>query len=276
MACIGITGSLKRCKNYSCADRHTCSSHSTYTKELHYKRWTKKYLKVDLFNFDWATNIGKELLVDLQNHWMEIDESLIKSLPPLLIYVDIFTFLCKHGYAKKEWNIPLWKACLRTILQRMFIGAEVAAGMNERHWDRNKPIVDTLILSSGTNLLHMLQVLPSILKEQYFQKYFQTNPTIICDWIQSLSDSRAARELSWNRSKNNELVDIYKNALGHTNPLTLFIETKWVIYIMRLYAIEKDAQQWRMNRVREELMAITWHPERLWKWIHMGFNLDNI
>lgn len=268
MSCHAIkttSSTLKVCRNYPKKGSLFCGLHQDISPEEHKRRWVDKFLfgadgKPFYFRFD----EGKKtrILGDLQGGIIQLTKNDIASIPNTLQCLDIFVFLVENGFACIFDNHPLLLKSFHYLYNYYILNADV------ENWHLlAKKIVEVLILAHEDSLHFFLQRVVEIFRMSHFTnlQQFQKGAPIFGEFLKYLFTKPAGKALSWNPSYSS-LPPIYKGVLGKDHPICALLEEHIVPHISKVYKQEKKAQKEKIDSLKEELMAASWHPDRFQEW----------
>ena len=265
MACQALTSTLKDCRNWSCLDSDFCYQHYDLSSEVLKDRWFKRYVmhwnRFTVFN----RRNEKKMLSDLKSKRIVLTQTDILKMPAQERFVDIYLLFMEHGYVKRGTNAPLEFTALRLYMNIMtsYPQQELAALGNL--------IERNLILSSGQALYNF------ILWLSYPVLNRTKLTTRMIEYIPTLLDTEAAKELSWvPRDHLDKLRVEYEKVPGKDHALTKCLVQRWLPDLKELYQTEKAIQKMKMDQCKEELMMDRWHPDRLQKYLDMGYEIDQL
>jgi hypothetical protein len=265
MACCAITSSLNDCRNWSCLDSDFCHAHRTISQEVFKDRWFKRYvLRWDRFTVYQRRNEQK-MLSDLETKRVVLTKEDIRKIPAQDRFADIYLLLMDHGYVQRGTNVPL--EC--TIL---WFYMRILSNFPEDDLSTLRKLIEkTMVLSSGQTLYDFLLWISSALmgRSRLTRK--------MIDYIPTLLDTEAAKQLSWfPRDTLDKLRLEYEKVLGAEHPITRCLVERWLLDLKELYQTEKAIQKIKMNQCKEELMMDRWHPQRLQKYLDMGYDIEQL
>lgn len=266
MACCAITANLKDCRNWSCLDSEFCGSHKGLSQEVLKDRWLKRFV----FRWDRYTVFNrrheKRMLSDLNSGRIVLTKEDILKIPVAHNrYVDIYLFFMEHGFVKRGTHVPLEFAALWFYMDIL------------TNYPRNdllplrELIERTLILSSGQALYDFILWLsgPVRNRRRLTEKVIQHIPTLL--------DSEAAKELSWVSHDHLDKLRVeFEKVPGKEHPVTRCLVERWLPDLKELYYTEKAIQKMKMDHCKEQLMMDRWHPDRLQKYLDMGYDIDQL
>ncbi len=266
MACQALTCTLKDCRNWSCLDSDFCSSHRNLSPEVLKDRWLKRYVmhwnRFTVFN----RKDEKKILSDLKSERIVLTEADILKMPAQERFVDIYLLFMDHGYVKRGMNPRLEFTALwlyTNILSNFPQGLDIRP--------LKELIERNLILSSGQALYDFILWLsyPVLNRTKLTAKMIEYIPTLL--------DTDAAKELSWvPRDYLDRLRVEYEKVPGKEHAMTKCLVLRWLPDLKELYQTEKAIQKMKMDQCKEELMMDRWHPDRLQKYLDMGYDIDQL
>lgn len=266
MSCIALKQNLQQCRNWSMLDCEFCHSHRNLSHEVIKERWMKRYVfhwtRFTVFN----RRNEQKMLSDLKSGRICLTKEDILKIPAQKRYIDIYLLLMQHGLLKKGTHVALESVALGLFMDIMknFPGADDLRLLRQQ-------IERTLILSSGQTLYDFILWLshPVLSRVKLTQNMIQ--------YIPSLLDTDAAKELSWVPYDHlDKLRQEYEKTPGKEHALTKCLVQRWLPDLKELYQTEKAIQKMKMDHCKEELMMDRWHPDRLQKYLDMGYDIDQL
>lgn len=207
----------------------------------------------------------KKILSDLESKRIVLTKEDILKIPAQDRYVDSYLLLMEHGFIPRGTHPSLE---LTTLWLYMRIISNFP--INDLGLLR-KLIEKTMILSSGEALYDFFLWISKALlnRPRLTQKLIGHIPTLL--------DTEAAKELSWfPRDTLDNLRVEYEKILGKEHPMTRCLVERWLLDLKELYQAEKLIQKLKMDQCKEELMMDRWHPDRLDKYLSMGYDIDQL
>lgn len=261
---------LKLCRNYAKTGQQFCGLHQDISPEEHRQRWTNKFLMATddrPFYFKYDERKRERIMQDLKTGIIKLTAEDIKSIPCDLKYLDIFVLLVEHKYADIFDNNLLYYLSMHYLFN-YFLSLPSENGFSMDMWPiLPKKIVDVLILSNQETLCSFLQKMGLL-----FQKPTFRNLETLLSYIPSLNtflefllESQAGRTMCWNPSYN-LFTKHYTDIFATDHPLTMYMKDQFIPQIARLYQQQKQKQKDRMDILKDELIAISWHPDRFMAW----------
>ena len=270
MACQALTNSNKQCRNWSCVDSKYCSSHQDYSPEVHKERWFKRYiLGQGSFPFHYRfspLSMRKVIEEPLRRGEIVLTKQDILRIPVRDWYIDTFLLLVSLGVLNPSDHDQLYNQSLRYYYR------VTATGLDQRHVATCREIEQTLIAPSGERLFQYFKDIPKLhlrIRDYLFPFFIRS--------VTGLLDTDGAKELSWqSRETLDTLRVLYENELGADHPFTKALVQRWLPDLKELYATEKAIQKVKMDQCKEELMMNRWHPDRVWTYLNMGLDIDDM
>jgi len=273
MACCALTSNLRHCRNWSMLDNVFCHTHKDLTKEERKDRWFQRYIlakrpefSVYLHNdplIPWHKRRRDALLKPLLTGEFSFTKEDVRKIPGRRRYIDVYLLLLEYGFVKQGThkaleNLILWHFC-ETYLRHQIQNVLVTY------------ISDIFILSSGDSFYEFLLWIAGMAMSRGGQRF--TGPLL--QLVPTLLDTPAAKELSWvSREKLDSIRIAYEKTLGKEHPLTRCLVQRWLLDLKELYQTEKAIQKIKMDHCKEELMMNRWHPQRLEKYLNMGYSIE--
>lgn len=234
----------------------------------HKHRWMRKFIlaadgKPFLFQHDERKK--HRILGDLRDGIIELTHQDILTIPDRDRYMDIYVLLFQNGYldlTSKAHN-QLYTRCCNYLTRFLYLTNNA---LMMPFTDLATLIMKEVILKDADHLHFFLQFFPVSLNTVSFQgDLLQTRIVSVTAFLTLLVDSDAARELSWQPFRD-ELYDLYKEKLGPTNLVTSYLHDIFLPEFYDLYKMERNLQKELIDSMKEELMAVTWHPDRFMIW----------
>jgi hypothetical protein len=273
MACRALTASLHPCRNWSSQGGDFCVAHRSYTPELHKDRWFKRHILGEgdgatPFHYSFSTADEREAICQpIQTGEIRLTKDNVRKIPAAESYIDVYVLLVSLGVVEPLDHPSLFNKCgtyyFRTLHQDI---SPIPKTCLE--------IEATLLAPSGRMLCQYLKAIPKVVLLR------RANPTyylLFTRIVPRLLDSEAAKELSWeSRDRLDRIRLLYEEELGAEHPLTRTLVQRWLPDLKELYVTEKAIQKMKMDQCKEELMMNRWHPDRVWKYLEMGLEIDDM
>ena len=262
-----LSPSLRLCRNLPKEDSLFCPLHQDISPQEHKQRWIQKFLlgadgKPFLYNYD----EGKKyrILRDLQEEIVTLTSEDIKLLTQeheYNQYMDVYVLLFQNGHLNASSCPDLYfKAC--SWLVKMHYEFYTPNTVTYTHLSRK--ILDYLILKDAEHVHLFLTRLPSILADLE-KENLHTTTEKLSDLLVVILNSDAGTELCWQPFQNS-LLQHYKHTLGLIHPAVQYLDQTYLPQFRQLYLTQKQYHKERIDALKEELMAMTWHPERFLEW----------
>jgi hypothetical protein len=278
MSCCALKSNYNACRNWSLVDSNFCHIHQDMTPELFKERWMTKYIigkdRCPYYTVNSCPHKAKKILSDLRNRVVILSQEDIRKIPVREAYVDIYLLLLENNFAQHGdhprmefasywfyvsilYNFPH----LQNPHQEIQSTLGILKALLEKH----------LILSSGKSLFTFLEFMGGTSKGRArLTKHLH-------NFIPTLLDTDAAKEMSWmSFDELDKLRQTYEKELGVDHTLTKCLVQRWLLDIKELYHTEKAIQKLKMDHCKEELMMNRWHPDRLRKYLEMGYEIEQL
>jgi hypothetical protein len=271
MACCAIKKNLKDCRNWSTLESEYCHLHQKISPELLRLRWVKRFILgygAPVFSFYWPNPSGQRILDDIKSGRIVLTKDDLALIPKLDRYLDIYVFLVIHNIIVPSDNVSLHARCLAYFTNVMI---QHQAQNGKDYPNRLTGLIaETIILGSGELFYTFLMLASNLAKNQSRLRF-------LMEFVPTLLDSGAAKELSWfPRDELDKLRLEYEKVLGADHPLTKCLVQRWLLDLKELYQTEKAIQKLKMDQCKEQLMMDRWHPDRLQKYLDMGYEIDQL
>jgi hypothetical protein len=258
-------------------DSDYCYAHRKMTEHTKKLRWMKRFLigmnRTPFYTVSWPFR-GKQIVKDLKEKVVVLTREDIQKIPVKEAYVDIYLLLLEHGFAHQGDHpriefVAYWFYV--SILYNYPFLRNPRQEVQSTLGDLKVLLEKHLILSSGKALYKFLEFMGGTAKGRV-----RLIP-LLHTYIPSLLDSDAAKEMSWmSFDELDELRILYERELGKDHVLTKCLVQRWLLDIKELYQTEKAIQKMKMDHCKEELMMNRWHPDRLWKYLEMGYDIEQL
>lgn len=256
-----LTGNL--CCNNRMDGSIFCDEHRTISPEDHKNRWIRKFLlgaDGNLFLYRYQEDKKERILADLKNGVLSLTQDDINCIPGRSKYLDIYLLLFENGYIDLSKNHTI--LCKRALLYLSTFWNQTETSNILNLSSLAKRIVEVLILRDANHLRVFLLLVPVLLLDPSFQgEHLNTRMPSIVAFLLTLLESDAANQLSWELFEPTVLAQ-FVDRLGPEHPMTVFFRESYLPRFKTLYSCQKKVQKARMNLVKEELMAVAWHPDR--------------
>lgn len=255
------------CSNHSMDASLFCEEHQSISYEEHKMRWMRKFINgADGEPFLYGSDESKKdrILEDLENKIITLTPRDINLIAARRKTLDTYILLFENGYLTLEnHNSGLYKHSIQYLSEFWFLGERFPA---IQLTPLAKKIRDLLVLKDASHLRYFLYDLPYLMDYYAFQGILLDRRfSYISTFLSEILESDAARELSWEPFQN-EIVSHYERTIGKDHILTCYFRDSYVSQYITLYKTEKQMQKERIDSLKEELMAITWHPDRFLRW----------
>lgn len=256
-----LTGKL--CRNYSMNGCLYCHQHQNISQEEHKSRWLRKFiLGADGKPFLYLYEEYKKtrILGDLRDGIITLTDEDIQKIPDRPKYLDIYLLLFENDYITlSKNNVNLYGRAL-LYLSEFWYRTDTSEFLPLS--PLGKKILDILVLRDAEHLCFFLYMLVGIFQSSRFRgDQMSERIGAITAFLHTLLDSPAAKQMCWDPSTRN-FLERYEEKLGEQNPITVFMREIYLPAFMIVYRFEKAYQKSRTNQFKEELMAVTWHPDR--------------
>lgn len=283
MSCSALNKNLHKCRNWSIIGQDFCHAHKKMDSATFKQRWFQKYIVGENISpvYTIISPFQKDkILADLQSGLIVLTKEDILKIPAKVAYVDIYLLLLEHNFAKygdhpKLERTGLW--LYQTIMCYFPFDERPEFQRSKLSILKNK-IETYLITFSGKSLFDFfLFIGMATVGRGKLQKQ-------MCDYIPTLLDTNAAKELSWYpRRKLDEIrleweacVKVKEGQPPMTHPLMRSLTERWLLDLKELYETEKQMQKIKMDHCKEELMMVCWHPDRVSKLLEMGIGVEDM
>jgi hypothetical protein len=210
------------------------------------------------------TEVTDPLLDSLRSENITLTGIDIAKIPCKVSHIDIFVRLIQLEIAFPEDHPSLIYLSFTEYIKNQ---------ANEKK--RHKPLMDhiqkDMILRSGQMLFIFLSILPMFYKKRsFYLSFLQTE-------IKHFLESPAGKELSWvSCDLLKKLEKQYIEMLGVEDKLTRVLQEEWIPQLKALHLAEKSLQKNKMDPIKEELMMVCWHPDRVRKYLEMGMDIEDL
>jgi hypothetical protein len=237
-----------------------CIHHQDITPEDHKDRWISKFLLAadgNPFLYQYDTFKQDRILGDLRDGVIVLTQEDIDRIVPRRKFIDIYILLFENGYIdlEKITNKGMYMKCLDYLSDFWTPTGGLPLSLLGRK------VIDVLIQKDAEHMAHFLRTLPLLVKKPQFGP--DRMPSVY-SFMLSLQHSKAGQQYSWYPQE--QMLNHYKKHLAVDHPLLNFFENTFVPTLKHINRAVKRNQKNRMDPVKEQLMAITWHPDRFITW----------
>ena len=260
-------------------DSDLCHAHRNMTPELYKERWFQFYILGQrpnnqvLFRANPTIRnktLKTRILTPLLSGDIKLTAKDLAAIPPRDRFIDIFVLLLENGFADEKNNTKLMVRIFMYYVRYHLIREDLRA-IRSNALNALITIIERLIKTRARTLASFVYTLPDVLTN--LPDYYNTE-AIFCPMLLELMDSDAAKELCW-YPKTGEIIKRYEKTDIGKGYLS-FLQGRWLPDLRELYQTEKQIQKAKMDYVKEELMMNRWHPDRLWHYINMGLDPDDM
>ena len=283
MSCIALNKNLHQCRNWTVIGKDFCHAHRSMNKELFKERWLSKYIigQRQIPTYTIISPFNKEkILADLKSGIVTLTREDICKIPATEGYVDIYLLLLQHNFAQYGDHPQLERSglWLYQLIMYHFPYDDRDEFQRSKLMTLKQTIEKYLITYSGKSLYNFFIFIGMAVIGR------TKLSTQIKEYIPSLLDSDAAKELSWYsydvldgiRREWEECCKQKNGAPPMRHPLMRCLVERWLPDIKELYQTEKQIQKIKMDQCKEELMMDRWHPDRVGKLLEMGIDPEDM
>jgi hypothetical protein len=245
-----------------------CEGHQTMSMEEHKMRWMRKFLngsdgKPFLYQYDQSKK--ERILEDLEKKIIELNENDIRLMVNRRKSLDVYILLFEHGYIslEKNYNHSLYLRAIEYLAEFWLLSERFTT---IPYSSLAKKILEILILKDAKHLRYFFFNFHSITHFPRFQEYILENRFHCIDiFLTELLRTEALGKLSWEPFEK-DILQHYEAQIGKEHILTTYFRTTYLPRCKEMYKAEKKIQKERIDSLKEELMMITWHPDRFLTW----------
>lgn len=264
MACIALKRDNKVCRNY--APHVICAQHACVPFAELKRRWISRYFKSANYTYR-EGKYAEYVLAPLRTNLFTLEPKDFTAISPNnLGAIDVYLLLLREGYVTPSCDMKLFK---RAILFHL----SLATVARESHYLYN--FAQNVFFNTSMNLFETsistilgfcsAQATPSQL---LYGAHPQTQIV-----LKNALKTEVARMYSWT-SPEILLEELLTKEPVPSVEMCSFVRTTILPELLAMYKEEKEIQRTRMDYHREELMAITWRPERVMEHLNMGYTVD--
>lgn len=275
MKCLAIKENLVCCKGNSMKYGDYCSFHDNDDyKQCHKDRWWRKYIlgkSTGVFLLARGGRKGENRMhEDLSSGRITITPEDIAKIPALDRYIDIFAWLCEHGWAISKQNEPLWrKGMLYVITKNMMYHNP----RNEVYLTSVNETQNSLLLNCPGQFSDVIDLIAY--KVSSLAVLHPIHLMNLTNWMNTLLNLDVVKKISW-MNKGDFFYAIFSAVLGTEHALTTYMTSRFLPEIRSILKTEMGIQKAKMLHYKEEIVAKAWHPRRLELYLNMGYSLDDI
>lgn len=265
MACRAILPNMRVCRNYRMGDTEFCVCHQNMTKEQIGKRWRERYLHSFRYlglgnrsSFDHCMSYILDGTVKLSQHDISMLPWIRQS------HVRLYCELIRLKFCEPMANPRLFGRCVSIFID----GSEDRSWVNTLLYQKISEMFQTDGDTFGIFIWYVLSILQ---RERYRED--QISP--LFPLILRLINSPAGIEYAISCPELNDFPKMYKTFDFSDTFLQDFLQGPFTDEIKKLRKEGYTLQKSRMDIYKEELMAKTWHPDRIWRYLEMGYEMDD-
>ena len=257
--CYAMTDKGKRCRSYSIINSTACNSHKNHFNRELVSKWIKKKLIKDL-EFHPAHRIYIESALKLG--LVQVTKEDIISIPQHSSYTYFILLCARHTDFALEWNPKLSSKVLRTLWKRVGSIGPVVISYEDIFTMFRTNIVSGFYGSllayphSNVEIPNWFEFFELSACTQWFQEviHYSYNMKVVDEVIAHL------KKLHYD-NKDEKHEKHSKHTLLHIFESGEYME--WFLNKKRQYYASLEC---RIEPIKEELLALTWTPERVIEW----------
>lgn len=193
-----------------------------------------------------------------------------RLFPPNGLYrLDIYLLLLREGYCKLEDNEAFYKAMVHYFL-RLYTTAEY-----ENHC--LLPLLREVNFNTSALLFKkfVATVMAFSLLTTGTQRSYAIHPRTQV-LLRSMLQYGMGREMCWT-SLADEIEQELKREkeVPYPDDMRNFLLQTYVHELKAIGSYERQTQKAKMDHCKKELMAVFWHPDRVFKYLEMGCDMDD-
>ena len=271
MACQALTKSLTQCRGWPLKGGNYCHHHKDYTPELSRERWFQRYILAGgapPFHFVFSSAAQREAICEpIRKGRIRLTKKDLLAIPATSAYIDVYLLLLSLSGLPPLSNVALANLCGVYYLKAMWLRPERTPVVC-------REIERLLLAPTGNMFFKYLMGIPLALSKVPRDNRMYD---VMLEIVPPLLDSQGAKELSWHSKESLDAIRIrYEEHLGADHPITKALVEQWLPGLKKLYAQQKEIQKKRTDQFKEELMMNRWHPNRLWTYLNMGLDTDDM
>ena len=265
MACKAIRADLGFCRNYAMEGTDFCHCHRNMVREVVEERWKERYLKEKIWFSPWhKPSLDKCMSYLLEPFVFLTKEEVLKIPSQRRKFVPLYCELVLHKKCEPMDNPFLFGRAVETYVDWSHLPI-----YQWRSEEMKK--LEALFQTNEHSILCFVTFLMCVLQRE---RYPDEDVQDLFPKLLRLVDCDAGREFAMGCPELNGFPEVLQK---YELP-DCFVDFLKGAFTERIKQLRKEAffiQKSRMNIVKEELMAKTWHPDRIWKYLEMGYDMDD-
>lgn len=288
MACKAIKEDHLPCRNSRQEDSVYCYAHREMTPEIYKERWFQRYIlgnrpdhdRIFYFREKEENSPTQPILEPLRSGEIKLTEEDIARIPVAERYIDVFLLLVENEFADWRENKKLANRVLIYYIHLQILEYEYGFRRGLRRLANaltgsgvsSIRVIERLLQKDWEVLVNFMYKLPRLLQQKFSD--YQNTEEVFLPILTQLSECEAQREASW-YTKSGSLLDHY-NKYEVGKAFLPFLKDVFYPKLDQLLKEEKKVKYARSNIFKEELMMNRWHPDRIWKHLEMGIDVDDM
>lgn len=264
MACQAIKENATVCRNYAMSGEKFCHSHRNITKEVMTLRWRREYLYSGGKGFFYGNKdkTGKNVLAPLQNGHVVLTKTDIELIPIRSRYIDIYALLMEGGFCDPLWNMRMFYRTLKYYLQ--------IEQYDIRNYILKEKVFANVLTKDAGSLRLSIGFMIILANDPIY-----SGKLVLFPLMMRLLDTSAGADYSWSAPDEKELLEVIETKYGENTIFMNFMRSRFLPEIREIRRTEKGIQRAKMDHVKEELMQFCWHPDRVEKYLEMGYDMGD-
>ncbi len=261
MACQAIRADRGFCRNYAVTGTHFCHCHRNLSSDTLKQRWII-YAKSKLGIYLRDKQTYERCCSYLENGVVKMTQEDVLKLPATKGGVALYLILVENCICSPTAHFPFFIKCAQHLCDLQ---------MSELYF---YPIYNDLVKFFQKDRVTLLCFISVILAVAYRESYEEEDIEMLYPLLYKLLKCEAGKEFAMAAP---DLLDIPQAVKKFFIPPSFrtFLTEEYSIHIKKLRDEVKAEKKARMAVFKEELMAKTWHPDRLWKYLEMGYEMDD-
>lgn len=265
MACKAIRPDLGFCRNYAMEGTDFCHCHRNMVREVVEERWKERYLEQRVWFSLWhKPSLDKCMSYLLEPFVFLTKEDILKMPYPTSKLVPLYREMVRHKICEPMDNPFLFGRAVEMYVDWVQLPLHT--------WRTSQmEKLEALFQTNEHSILCFITFLMCVLQRQ---RYPDEDVEDLFPKLLRLVDCDAGREFAMGCPELNGFPEVLQK-YELPDCFTEFLKGAFTEEIVKLRKEAFFIKKSRMNIVKEELMAKTWHPDRIWKYLEMGYEMDD-
>ncbi len=182
--------------------------------------------------------------------------------------IDIYILLLRDGFCMPEDNIQMFMRLIHFYLSIRSLHAE-----SHYLWAPTFEVLFNTSVRLYEMSIDAILSMTSAKTHTNIKAYALHPETQVL--LRDVIDTDIGREWSWTSPKE-RYEKVFTQDPKPADEIVEFMQNTFFPRVKEIYLEEKEVQKMRMDHCKEEIMMVCWHPDRVMKYLEMGYEMDDI